>query len=85
MGETFSVDGARTELAQGSKMLSGRIAFVLGEAILGVAAIVGDHQAVADDFGDDAGGADERANFVAIHDEQGGNAQVAEVVTVHQN
>lgn len=85
MGETFSVDGARTELAQGSKVLLCGVAFVLGEAILGVAAIVSDHQAVADDFGDDAGGADERANFVTIHDEQGGNAQVAEAVTVHQN
>jgi len=71
-------------LAQGSKMLSGRVAFMLGEAILGVAAIVGEHQAISDDFGDDAGGADKRANFVTIHEEQGRNAQVAEAVTVHQ-
>ena len=82
-GETFAVDGARTELAQRIYVLLGRIAFVLGKAVVGVAAVVVNHEAVTDDFGDDAGGADEGANFVAVHDEQGRDAQITQMVAVH--
>ncbi len=72
--ETFSVDRAGTEAAEGFYVLPGRVAFVSGEAVLGVEAVVGDHHSVSDDFGDDAGGSDEGANFVAVNDEQARNA-----------
>ncbi len=48
-------------------MLAHTIAFVAGESILRIIGIKSDHEPVAGDFGDDAGGRDAQAERVAGH------------------
>ena len=57
-------------MAEGFKVLAHSIAFVPGEAILRILRVEFDHDAVAGDFGDDAGGGDGDAERVAA-DERG--------------
>jgi hypothetical protein len=62
------VDGARAELPQSGEMLRGAVALVLGKAVSGMLAIQFDHQTIARDFGEDAGGSDRIAFTVAFDD-----------------
>lgn len=63
----------------------GHVAFVFGESIAGKLAIKIDHEAVARDFGDDAGGGDGITAGVAIDEGSLGMFECADVGAVDQS
>lgn len=65
-----AMDGRGAELGEGPKVLGSGVAFVIPEAVLGIFFVQFGHEAVARDFGEDAGGGDGKTFGVAI--DQGG-------------
>ena len=64
--------GAGAVFVKGFEVGAGSIAFMLGETVLGVLLIEVDHDAVAGDFGEDAGGGDGEAAGISFNFVLGG-------------
>jgi len=65
-GEAAAVGGAGAVPVEGFEVGAGAVAFVAGEAVLGIGLVQFGHDAVAGDFGEDAGGGDGEAAGVAF-------------------